>query len=72
MYRIAKHPTKVKNGMCEHGCCDGCPHGCFDAQHDDMQTYAEFLRELKRRQRDVRNKKPWGKPLPLPADKDKS
>ncbi len=29
--RLPKRPTKVHNGMCEHGACDWCPQGCFDS-----------------------------------------
>src|SRR5690554_8021548 len=51
MTRMAKRPTKIKNGMCEHGCCDGCPHGCFDEPSDlDLQMYEEFQRRLRARE----------------------
>lgn len=51
MSRIAKRPTKITNGMCEHGCCDGCPHGCFDELSDlDLKMYDEFQRRLRARE----------------------
>lgn len=41
-----KRPSRVNNGMCEHGACDWCPQGCFD----DVKpmTSAERNRIIKR------------------------
>ena len=25
-----QRPTMIVGGKCGHGCCDWCPHGCFD------------------------------------------
>lgn len=38
-----KRPGRVVNGMCEHGACDWCPHGCFDDAQRPM-TDAERKR----------------------------
>ncbi len=46
MTRMAKRPTKVTNGMCEHGACDWCPHGCFD-HGEDMQPMKDLELILK-------------------------
>lgn len=49
MTRIARRPTSIHNGMCEHGCCDWCPQGCFDDQ-SAQETFEEFQRRLKARE----------------------
>ena len=37
-----KQPSRIKDGMCEHGCCDWCPQGCFDNDDHHILTYDEI------------------------------
>lgn len=47
-----KRPGRVVNGMCEHGACDWCPHGCFDDAQRPM-TDAERKRIIDKIHRDI-------------------